>query len=352
MASADGCVRRVCGAALLLLASMRASSSAHAQPSEALELRWSAPAECPDRAEVLARIRELAVEWPPAGPPLRAAATIERSRAGRFVLALVVRSGDAVGEREIRGKTCNDVARAAAIHLALLLDAKGADQNRPSDAASAGDGQGASDAPSPAEPPGNARELEIARTPSPSIAEHPSDATETRRIRRWLIQAPAGLLQLGVLPEPCFGIAAGLGVALGHWRLLAQARLWLPQDITAKDDFSVHAKVKRASFDARACFTFAWSTVELDPCLDVTVEHAWVRGSGSFVASRTARVTWIGVGAGAQARVHVFDGMSLLAGLDAQLEGNRSTITVRDFGTLGQLGPFALTLTLGSEWIL
>jgi hypothetical protein len=263
-----------------------------------------------------------------------------------------VRSGDAVGEREIRGKTCDDVAQAAAIHLALLLDAEGAGQERTSDAAAGSDGPGASEAPSPSVPPANAGELEIARTPRESSAEPAADATESPRNRRWLIEAPAGLLQLGVLPEPCFGIAAGFGVALGRWRLLTQASWWLPQDIAAKDDFSVHAKVKRASFDARACFTFAWSAVELDPCLVVTVEHAWVRGSGAFVAPRTARVSWISAGAGAHARVHVFDGMSLVGGLDAQLEGNRSTIAVTGFGALGQLGPVALTLTLGSEWIL
>src|SRR3954469_15281520 len=104
------------GFCALLLAARAAFAQAH----EPVTLKWDAPTACGSAEEVEARIRRLL------GPTrvstsLRAEATITPNEAGDWHLKLLIYAGDLVGERNLDGKSCDDLAGAAAVALTLLL---------------------------------------------------------------------------------------------------------------------------------------------------------------------------------------------------------------------------------------
>jgi hypothetical protein len=53
-----------------------------------------------------------------------------------------------------------------------------------------------------------------------------------------------------------------------------------------------------------------------------------------------------------QARYHLAAWLALLAGFDATIEGSRPRIKIDGVGRVGQLGPAAAKIALGTEWIL
>ncbi|HKU39630.1 MAG TPA: hypothetical protein VJR89_15830, partial [Polyangiales bacterium] len=108
------------------------SSPTHAQGPERVDLTWQAPADCPSAAEVRARIHQLVGATTANGSRLRARAVVTRNPDGRFHLRLLVEMDEVTGERHIEGRSCVDLAGAAAVNIVLLLGSA-----PPSDASSA-----------------------------------------------------------------------------------------------------------------------------------------------------------------------------------------------------------------------
>jgi hypothetical protein len=348
---------RADGRRLAALFAVLVSVRAHAQSSDPVELLWHAPAGCPTADEVQARIRKLAGSSNASGAPLRAEATITRIAGGRLHLKLVVRSADSVGERDIEGRTCEDLAGAAAVNLVLLLRsdaplpaAELGQQASPSSAAdSARQNSASADQPS--------RAPEAARV-SPQPRAAPESAPEARQAegssRSWrgLLQLPVAALEFGPLPAPSYGLALAGGVQLERWRLLAEAHAWLPQTLPMAERLEVGAQVDRIDAGVRTCRTFPLGRLELAPCLNVSLAHIWARGTGPHVAAHTAESTWVAVGAGGQARLELTAWLNLVAGVDAQFQTPRPVISIDGIGTVGQLGTVAVRIMLGGEWIL
>lgn len=94
----------------------------------ALELTWEAPQGCPDlaseRAEISRRVGGLGREIP--GEPIAAQGTIQLAPSGGYRLLLRTRVGDIRGERVLVGQDCNELAAAAALVLALLINPEAA----------------------------------------------------------------------------------------------------------------------------------------------------------------------------------------------------------------------------------
>ena len=95
-----------------------------AQP---IELEWSAPPGCPERAVVLAELERL-VSTSTAQPslPTRSCGVIDRE-GEVFRLRLEIDSGGESGRRELRDASCLRLAQVAALSLALALESGGAD---------------------------------------------------------------------------------------------------------------------------------------------------------------------------------------------------------------------------------
>jgi hypothetical protein len=305
-----------------------AARAAFAQAHEPVTLKWDAPTACGSAEEVEARIRRLL------GPTrvstsLRAEATITPNEAGDWHLKLLIYAGDLVGERNLDGKSCDDLAGAAAVALTLLLTS----DQPPSDAGRASGGA------APSQPKA---EESHARAP----------AASARRARgHALIGFPLASVGLGPLPKPALGAALAGGLSFEQWRWVMQERAWLSQTLSASGG-DVAAEVAHVDATLWACRALGSTRLEAAPCFTLALQHVVARGSGAYVQPRTATATWLSVGLGLQARYALSPWLNVLAGIDGQIEVSRPQVAVDGWGDVGQLAPFALTITLGPEWIL
>jgi hypothetical protein len=345
---------------LAVLIAVLVCARARAQSGAVVELAWHAPSGCPSREDVQARIRELAGASQATDTPLRAEATITRNAGGRLHLKLVVRRADLVGERNIEGKSCEDLAGAAAVNLVLLLHsaaplaAAEPAPNGPAPNSSAPNGPAPNGATSAQQ-----SEQTLAVTPpspQPSAAESATppagEAAHPQRSWRGVLQLPLVSLEFGPLPRPSWGVTLAGGVEVEHWRFLIQASAWLPQTLLLPDHANTGARVERIDAGVRACRAFRLGDLELAPCASVSVQHIWARGTGAYVAARTEQATWLAPGAGAQGRLQLASWFNLLAAAFVHVETSRPVIAIDGIGPVGQLGPVAVTITLGCEWIL
>jgi hypothetical protein len=323
------------------------TSRARAQAGTTVELTWQAPAGCPQQGEVRDRIQKLAGSPRPTDNRLSADGIISQTDEGRFRLELVVRTGGLVGARSIDSKSCKDLAGAAAITLALLLrspdplnqgelNGLGA-VNPETDSASP-----APTAPASATPP----------TPAPRRAEAPPPDADSAPGWGFGLQGPLFVLGAGAMPHPSYGFALGAGVSRGTWRLSLVAAEWLRQSLTAERLPGYGAELDHQSATLSLCRAFRWQRFELAPCLTATLEHVSARGTGNHVTPRSESALWVAPGAGAQSRLHVASWFALFAQIDGQIEASRPQIAIEGLGNIGQLGPAALSVTVGSEWIL
>jgi hypothetical protein len=154
------------------------------------------------------------------------------------------------------------------------------------------------------------------------------------------------------MPEPSLGGALATGLWIDRWRILAEANLWQGQELTATTQLPAGADVDRFAATLRTCRTFPFGRFELAPCVHVSLQHVSARGKGPHIAARTEASTWVAPGVGVQARYRLAAWLGLLTGLDARIEGSRPRIAIDGVGRVGQLGPAAVKIELGLEWIL
>ncbi|HYP77702.1 MAG TPA: hypothetical protein VER12_17145 [Polyangiaceae bacterium] len=360
---------------------------AKAESKAPIELKWNALEGCPSADTVLARVHKIAGTTRPTPNTLRAEATITQPSDGLFRLRLEIRYGDLAAVRDIEGKSCKDLAGAAAVALALLLsseepltqsDLSGANSTRSTPGATTtgaattgaattgstttGAEQG-SDNQSQTTSPDAAAKQPVASQPSPSPSPPPSAEASSPRRWRLLLVAPVGALGVGPLPELSKGLGGALGISFERWQFLVEGKLWASQRETIISAAQHELEYDRFTVGARGCRSFLGPVFELGPCLVTSVHHLSVQGSGNNLKSSTDTVTWAAVGLGAQARLLVAPWLGFVAGIDGELQLSRPevSITEPDQGTGGfpvpvpkvveRFGPFAATITVGSQWI-
>lgn len=315
-----------------------------AAQAQAPELDWNVPAGCPRAAQVLQRVQSLVGAAPVAATPLRAEVSIERAADGVLHLHLVTRANGLTGERRVESRSCEDLANTVAIHLALLLQAAKPTAAEPGDA----------NAPTNAAPDrAYAPAAHGVMPPATRDAHALESAVEnTPRSVFGLLQLPVAAFGVGPLPHVTAGTGLAGGLAIARFRVYLEGQAWLAQQLSANGVSTLSAQLQRASVNVRACRAFGSARWELAPCIAIHVEHLWARGSGPHLNARAAQTTWLAAGVGAQARYAITSWLGILARADVQLELSRPRLSVDGLGTIGQLGPAALTLTLAGEWIL
>src|SRR5687768_10747089 len=90
----------------------------------AVSLQWSAPPECPQAEQLNATIRRLLEGVGPSGDNIRATGRVVREGSGRWRwrLRLVTQRGEAASERVLEDASCEAIAEATALILALMID--------------------------------------------------------------------------------------------------------------------------------------------------------------------------------------------------------------------------------------
>lgn len=331
-ANANGCSSPV--AALALLIALSIPVSVRAQPVahvDLVDLDWQAPQGCPDASTVLARVRALAGATPHPSLPLTASVKVRQRKSGRYQLQLVVEKDGLVGRRELEAASCEDLAGAVAVNLALLFEDSAALEAAATTAASQST---QTDAPPPSQ-----------RAQPEPTADPPSDPPFIRA----LLQGPLLSLSSGPLPE--LGASAGGGVALESWRIAAGATVWLKQKAES-DRPETGAELLRITARALGCRGISVGQANLAPCLSVSLEHVRAQGYGAYVRRASAEATWLAVGAGLQARFPLTPWLNVLGGVELKVRTARPRVSIEGVGEISRLGWIAAELSLGSEWIL
>lgn len=324
------------------LASLLASTVASAQQLAGPELSWEAPAGCPQVGEVRARIDAIAGSAVTRATRLQAQARVRRAD-GRFHLRLVLRDGDLTGERNITSDSCEDLAGATAVALGLMLRSETPLTENALRGASNTTGAEAGGEPSaqPAQPaPSQSSSEPQARDESRSAATH----------WRAIVRAPALVAELGSLPDPSLGFALGVGGRYDAWRFLVTGQLWLNQTVHGTSLPQYGARVARQAAALTVGHGFRWGRGELAPCLTLALERITARGTGPDVVASDTQAVWLGVGAGIQGSLPVWQALAFFVDLGGHVQTSRPLLAIDGLGNLRQLGPVALDGAVGLEW--
>jgi hypothetical protein len=318
-----------------------------AQPTARLALTWNGPPGCPTTENVQARVDALLGGGASASSvaDVRAAGQVERVDSG-FRLQLSMGVGSTPSSRVIEARTCDELAGAAAIAIALLARSTLAASSDPSPTDSTlASSTSATDAPNT--PP------KVEAHPNPDAASAKKDApAETASTGLQLvIDAPIGVVGWGSLPSAGLGLGAGLGIRWKALRATVAAELWQPQTSQVSGFAS---RFTLQSGRAQVCLIQAMQGLELAPCLGAAVQRLAGEGVGSEVFSAKSRAAlWVsGVGG-------LFASLPTPGFTHLRFFGEASVLIspVRPRFVIDQLGPVhqpalaAPRLDLGCEWI-
>jgi hypothetical protein len=350
---------------MVSLAPLAAVALAAASARAEMTLRWDAPATCPQRAEVLDRIRALTGSSRDKTDELSVEGSIERAD-GRFSLTLSVRDGREVRKRVIASERCADLAGAAAVTLALLLGI---------DVSAAYANDGAANAPTPSTG-GDAGTTEdgagdtardagtgerdatasapAAKEPKSSGAEPPLDDSRSSSSRGWdmVVRAPFGTLETGPLPHPAFGVGVGIGARYDAWQVMLTGRMSPEQRVSApQPNDASGAELNRMAAELSGCYGFRTRALEIAPCASVTLERITAQGYGAQVSPQSEATFWPALGLGAVGRVYPWEFLAFFAGVGGSIELSRPSLVIEGLGVVAELEPVAAGATLGAEWI-
>ncbi|MCC6877953.1 MAG: hypothetical protein IT378_26820 [Sandaracinaceae bacterium] len=185
----------------LVVGSLALAAVARAQAPR-LALHWQAPTDCPSQSELHSEVERLLGGAIPEGPAITVDAVAARGPDG-FTLRMTTEMAQARGERVLSAASCPELASAAALILALMIDPEAVAALEPA----------APDPPAPPrpEPPPAALVQVAAALTSPSAAwarDAPSSPEAPPATLVGVGLGAAFLVDVGTLPAPAPG--AGL----------------------------------------------------------------------------------------------------------------------------------------------
>ncbi|GAC1555598.1 MAG: hypothetical protein NVS3B10_16470 [Polyangiales bacterium] len=301
-------MRWLAGAATATL--MTLDVAAFAQPaSNAVDLAWSAPAECPPRAAVLAEVQAMLEGSAASVHPVAAAAAVERA-GQRWRVALTIRSDQSSGARSIDADSCAALASAVALIVALAVDPT-------------------------ARSPANADA--VATPPSSPPPPRPRPREETKEAdgpRLALGAAVSG--DIGTLPSPAIGGSVAVAGLYRRARVEARGRAYASQHAADPARPTQGVDLGYLGLDARACLAVivapgearaAREGLTVSPCLGID----WSRISGSgFGGSKTfsGAGSWSALEAGVLAAWALASVVALRVGVDLLVPTSRPAFVV------------------------
>ena len=250
------------------------ASLAHAEEKDTVDFEWLAPEGCPSAGFVRTEIDSLlgGTARDRARQDLTVQATVERG--ALWLVTLETRSGTTAGHRTIEAVTCQALASATALIVALMIDPEAV-------AARAG----------------KVKEKE----PSPPPATVPEPAPPPPRTERATFGL-AGIVaagNLGVLPAPDVGIGAEIGLVRRHWRAELRASYGLRnvRSDPLTDASGAYGRFRVFAGTLAGCWMMLRAAVDLGPCAEA--EFGVVHGEGVGPIEVASQYTpWFGLGAG------------------------------------------------------
>jgi hypothetical protein len=365
-------------AAAFAIAVLAGDRVGEAEPLPGVSVRWVAPATCPSADALQARVRRLLpvdAAAAPAADRLIAEGTVEVVN-GHYRLKLSVRrNGEPAGvTRVFESDTCESLAGAAAVTLALLAGGAGGTGGNAGAVGSASAGTTArsetaappASAPPPAPsppapdatapvknaPPAPPRAEPLASIPpAASVAAAESSTTPPARKRLTAyLEAPLLAIDQGMLPSLGSGIGVGAGIRDRGIRVFLAGRLWLPQDAVARTVYA--ATYERRSGTLSGCYGWAFGAIDLGPCATLAVEDVSARGAGPDVVGDSGHATWLTAGFGGRAGWSLTSWAVLFLRPSLTFNTSRPTFAISGIGPLYQVPLASVAVDLGCEWIL
>jgi hypothetical protein len=225
------------------------SAIAGAEPSDPIvHLSWNAPPGCPTAAAVASDVQRIL--GGSSSHRATARADVVELGSQRWSVHLVTNVDDAPGERSLEANSCEALASATALILALTVDPARALATMP--------------------PP--------SRPQQPAPRPGPPAQTSTRDPLQVLVAA-AGVGETGTLPSPSVGGEISLGVLFGPVRGEISGTDWFSQDATANTGQGTHIHLLDGAL--RGCFRGRFGDrFEMDPCAGAALVLASSNGFG------------------------------------------------------------------------
>lgn len=299
-------------------------------------LDWSTAAGCPETAVLEARLDALTPEGP---IPERwsARGRIDASHDG-YQLRLEVTVEGRVEQRQLRARDCAVLTEAAALMIAVTVDALAATTavDRGSDPA----------APPPLTRPAMPPSSFIPEPPSPSIpAPEPASAEPSRpsqtparddevvrsrerpRTRGGTIGIGiGGGVAVGSTPEVTGGVEGHVGWRLGPVRLIAAGYHWASTSTTLQPGVGVESALTGGL--VRGCLALVRARVEVPVCVALDLGAMHGGGVGDQVRARPVRALWVGVSAGSGVTIWISQRFAFHAQGDLVLGARRPAMSL------------------------
>jgi hypothetical protein len=153
------------------------------------------------------------------------------------------------------------------------------------------------------------------------------------------------------LPQPSVGVALGPRLTFRGWSLVALGQLTRTQDLAFEEYPGFGAELSRMAASLGVCRSFRLGGAELAPCVLLWLEHLRATGTGIDVVPRTKRATWLSPALGFRGHYHLMEWLALVGIVSGRVEGSRPRLSVLGLGEVERLGPAALMVAAGTEWI-
>jgi hypothetical protein len=271
-------------------------ASGRAQAKVAVAFEWSAPAGCPSATQVRAEIDQLL------GAPIDESASVDLTvhaaveQREQWLVTLDTHSGGTDGHRTFESATCQGLASATALIVALMIDPDAV-------AAQASKAKEAEPAPQPAPtatpaPDGPTLDGPAPATPTPEVPASAAPPPGPRTLFGIVGLGAAG--HLGILPGADVGLAAQIGLLRGPWRIELRGA-YGPHEVRSDpvaDASNAYGKFRFWAATLAGCWMVARAWGGFGPCADIEVGVVHGEGVGS-TKTTSAAALWYGMGAGA-----------------------------------------------------
>lgn len=305
--------------------------------SSDVELRWSAPPDCPPTESVRSM---LDAHLRPVDPRQRVEATVDVVRVeDGYVAELAMTLGERRSARTLRAARCPALAEAVALVVAVTVEA-----SRASDDAMA-------------EPPVVPIVPEL---PPPVVTPPPQEATSVMVVPAAEPRAPMprrapsigmharlfGAVEWGPLPRTSGAPGLAVGMRGRGFRAELSAGGLLPRTTTLEGDDRVRARLSAWSVGARGCGVPARRRLEFPLCVAVEGGALEGAGRGATVNPTRTRRPWFALAAGPGLAFAPLPRLALLVAVDAVvplwraqfLIGGREIHRPRPVGVRGVVG--------------
>ncbi|MDF3067714.1 MAG: hypothetical protein K0R38_3315 [Polyangiaceae bacterium] len=249
-----------CVSVCLGLALLAVSGAVQAEASPFVEIDWQGPEDCARGDAVRAKVaRLLGGSARAAGEATQVSVKVRREP-GRYVAVLETASTAGAGKKRLEGESCDAIALASAVVIALAIDPEASlDEEEPTAAP-----------PEPKPAP---------RAPPPKLTA-PRKPPAPRDVRPYL-HASVGVL-FHLLKEPSGFTGAGVGVRYRRLSLEVAGAVYQPRGVTREDRPKLGADLRLVTADLLGCYVVVpFELGALEACPGIRLEYLGASALGA-----------------------------------------------------------------------